>query len=98
MLVHMAIPVYGKMPGYGYAMALIRPHHYWVWEPDTGIIRSATTDSFIQYPEICLDMCTDSRYGNGACALTAASNTLNVGYAECTGFPNQVLICCILYE
>lgn len=65
-------------------------HHYWVWEPDTNIIRSATTDTFEAYPEICLDMCTDSRYGNGACAITATTNTLNVGYAECTGLSNQV--------
>ena len=65
-------------------------HHYWVWEPDTKIIRSATTDSFEQNPEICLNMCTDTRYGNGACVVTANSSVLNVGYAECTGSSNQV--------
>ena len=65
-------------------------HHYWVWEPDTKVIRSATTDSFEQNPEICLDMCTDTRYGNGACVVTTNSSVLNVGYRECTGASNQV--------
>lgn len=67
-------------------------HHYWVWETDTNIIRSATTDSFQQNPEICLDMCTDTRWGNGACVVTAQYNVLNVGFRECTGASNQV--CC----
>ena len=68
-------------------------HHYWVWEPDTLIIRSAATDSFVQDPEICLDMCLDYRYGDGACIVTAiyqSSGALNVGYRECTGASNQV--------
>ena len=65
-------------------------HHYWVWEPDSNIIRSATTDSFQQNPEICLDMCTDTRYGNGACVVTANATVLNVGFRECTGASNQV--------
>ena len=69
-------------------------HHYWVWEPDTGIIRNAISpdDSFSNYPSICLDMCTDSRYGDGACAIPANENVLNVGYKQCTGKPNQVRI------
>lgn len=67
-------------------------HHYWVWEPDSLIIRSATTDTFIQNPEICLDMCLDTRYGNGACAMTASEGVLNVGFKECTGAPNQASI------
>lgn len=54
--------------------------------------RSATTDSFMDYPKICLEMCTDTRYGNAACAMTAQLNTLNVGFAQCTGASNQVCL------
>lgn len=63
--------------------------HMWVWE-SSGVIRSAANDSFSQFPEICLDMCEDHSVGNGACALTAAIGSLNVGWRQCTGAPNQV--------
>ena len=65
-------------------------HHYWVWEPDTGIIRNAATDSFARDPEICLDMCTGTLLADGACVVTAGTEYLNIGFRQCTGADNQV--------
>ena len=64
--------------------------NFWVWEP-SGLIRSASNDSFAKYPELCLDMCKDFALGNGACALSETSGLLNVGWRECTGHANQVI-------
>ena len=63
-------------------------HNFWVWEP-SGLIRSAATDSFLDWPFLCMDMCQDFSVSSGACSMTAGTSLLNVGWQQCTGHANQ---------